>query len=57
MSSSLFTCSEAEEAEVVDERMVEHRIEQMPVLDATGHVVGIITCRAIQTLRPADEVS
>jgi CBS domain-containing protein len=57
MSSSLFTCSEAEEAEVVDERMVEHRIEQMPVLDAAGHMVGIIRRCAIQTLRPADEVS
>ena len=56
MSSSLFTCSEAEAADAVDQRMVEHRIEQMPVLDAAGHVVGVITRRAIQTLSLADEV-
>src|SRR6516162_957778 len=55
MSSSLFTCSEAEEAEVVDERMAEHRIEQLPVLDAAGRMVGAITRRAIQTLSPTDE--
>src|SRR5580693_10027734 len=50
MSSSLFTCTEEEVAESVVERMAEHRIEQMPVLDAGGRVVGMITRRAAETL-------
>ena len=50
MSSSLFTCTEEESAENVTERMTEHRIEQMPVLDRGGHLVGVITRRAAETL-------
>jgi CBS domain-containing protein len=57
MSSSLFTCTEQEPAGAAGQRMVEHRIEQMPVLDAAGHVVGVITRGAIQTLSPASGVS
>lgn len=55
MSSSLFTCAEEETAEAVNQRMAEHRIEQLPVLDAAGQMVGAITRRAIQTLSPTDE--
>jgi CBS domain-containing protein len=51
MSSSLFTCTEADTAESVAERMSEHRIEQMPVLDAGGRLVGMITRRAAETLQ------
>ena len=36
MSSFLFTCTEEDTAENVAERMAEHRIEQMPVLDEGG---------------------
>ena len=50
MSSSLFTCTEEEAAERVAERMAEHRIEQMPVLDAGGRLVGMITRSAAETL-------
>jgi CBS domain-containing protein len=50
MSSSLFTCTEEEVAERVAERMAEHRIEQMPVLDVGGRLVGVITRRAAETL-------
>ena len=50
MSSSLFTCTEEETAESVAERMSEHRIEQMPVLDAGGRLVGMLTRRAAETL-------
>ena len=50
MSSSLFTCTEEDTAEGVAERMAEHRIEQMPVLDAGGRLVGMITRRAAETL-------
>src|SRR5271165_697857 len=56
MSSSLFTCTEQEDAESVVERMTEHRIEQMPVLDESGRLVGVITRQASETLaasRPA----
>ena len=45
ISSSLFTCTEQETANTVAERMTEHRIEQMPVLDAGGRLVGVITRR------------
>ena len=55
MSSSLFTCTEQETAEAVNQRMAEHRIEQLPVLDAAGQMVGAITRRAIQTLSPTDK--
>jgi CBS domain-containing protein len=50
MSASLFTCTEEDTAESVAERMAEHRIEQMPVLDAGGRLVGMITRRAAETL-------
>jgi CBS domain-containing protein len=52
MSSSLFTCTEEDTAEDVAERMAEHRIEQMPVLDEGGRLVGVITRRAAETLLP-----
>ena len=50
MSSSLFTCTEEDSAESIAESMAEHRIEQMPVLDAGGRLVGLITRRAAETL-------
>ena len=50
MSSSLFTCTEEESAENVAGRMTEHRIEQMPVLYTEGHLVGVITRRAAESL-------
>jgi CBS domain-containing protein len=52
MSSSLFTCTEEDSAESVAERMAEHRIEQMPVLDGGGRLVGVITRQAAETLLP-----
>jgi CBS domain-containing protein len=53
MSSSLFTCTDQEAAESVARRMDEHRIEQMPVLDAEGRVTGIITLGAAKASSPA----
>jgi CBS domain-containing protein len=53
MSSFLFTCTEEDTAENVAERMAEHRIEQMPVLDEGGRLVGVITRRAAETLLPS----
>lgn len=53
MSSSLFTCMEQETVETVAERMAEHHIEQMPVLDADGRLVGVITRRTAETLDPS----
>jgi CBS domain-containing protein len=53
MSSFLFTCTEEDTAENVVERMAEHRIEQMPVLDEGGRLVGVITRRAAETLLPS----
>jgi CBS domain-containing protein len=53
LSSFLFTCTEGDTAENVAERMAEHRIEQMPVLDEGGRLVGVITRRAAETLLPS----
>jgi CBS domain-containing protein len=50
MSSSLFTCTEEDSAESIAESMAEHRIEQMPVLDESGRLVGMITRQAVETL-------
>src|SRR5262249_14800005 len=54
MSSSLFTCTEQETAELVADRMAEHGVEQMPVLDADGRLLGAITRRAAETLDPSN---
>jgi CBS domain-containing protein len=53
LSSFLFTCTEGDTAENVAERMAEHRIEKMPVLDEGGRLVGVITRRAAETLLPS----
>ena len=50
MSSSLFTCTQQEEAQSVAGQMAEHLIEQMPVLDETGRLIGVITREAAETL-------
>ena len=54
MSSSLFTCSEQETADSIAQRMAEHCIEQMPVLDSGERLVGVVTRRAAETLSAAD---
>ncbi|MBV9377830.1 MAG: CBS domain-containing protein [Alphaproteobacteria bacterium] len=54
MSSSLFTCTEQEAAKIVATRMAEHGVEQMPVLDAGGGLVGVIIRRVAETLDPSD---
>ena len=54
MSSSLFTCTEQETAETVADRMAEHGVEQMPVLDAGGRLIGVITRRAAEMLDPSN---
>jgi CBS domain-containing protein len=53
MSSFLFTCTEEDTAENVAERRAEHRIEQMPILEEGGRLVGVITRRAAETLLPS----
>src|SRR5260370_8541796 len=45
MSSSLFTCTEADTAESAAEVMAEHRIDQIPVLYAGGRLSGGLTQR------------
>ena len=49
MSSTLFTCTQQEDVQSVAGEMAEHLIEQMPVLDETGRLVGMITRRAAET--------
>jgi CBS domain-containing protein len=55
MSSSLFSCGETEAVEGIAHRMREHRIDQMPVLDAQGRLVGVITRHAAETRLPSDK--
>lgn len=52
MSSTLFTCTEEDAVESVAEHMAEHSIEQMPVLDAGGRLVGVITRHVAETILP-----
>jgi CBS domain-containing protein len=54
MSSSLFTCYGEETAAQVADRMAEHRVEQMPVLDAADRLVGVITRAAAESRTPGD---
>ena len=50
MSSPLLMRIEDVTAESAAERVAEHRIEQMPVLDEGGRLVGVITPQAAKTL-------
>ena len=43
MSSTPWTCGDADEVESIAERMDEHDVDRMPVLDANGRLVGLIT--------------
>lgn len=47
MSATLFTCTEQDEPGSVAERMAGHGIEQMPVVDAAGRPIGLVTRRAL----------
>ena len=43
MSAELFTCLEDQSQEEAAAAMAEHRINQLPVLDREGRVVGLLT--------------
>lgn len=47
MSTAVFTCTPDEDTDAVAARMDEHMIDQLPVLDGAGRLVGIITRGAI----------
>ena len=46
MSAELFTCREDRSPEEAVAEMAEHRINQLPVLDREGRVVGLLTYQA-----------
>lgn len=46
MSSSPWSCADVDEVAGVAERMDEHDVDRMPVLDGNGRLVGLITRRA-----------
>lgn len=54
MSSDLFTCAEGDEAESAAAEMAGHGVGQMPVVDAAGRPVGLITREAALRLPSAD---
>ena len=43
MSSTLFTCREDQAAEEAAAQMAEHRVNQMPVLDRAGRLIGLLS--------------
>lgn len=48
MSADLFTCRDDQSAEGALEEMIEHRVNQLPVLDRAGRLVGLLTQEAAQ---------
>jgi CBS domain-containing protein len=56
MSPVVATCSEQETAEAVAARMVEREVDIMPIVDAAGHVVGVVTRRAVGRGRVSNRV-
>ena len=50
MSASLYTCAEQDEAESLATRMATHGIAQMPVVDAAGRPIGLLTRRAFESV-------
>jgi CBS domain-containing protein len=51
MTPAVESCGEQEMAEAVAVRMGERRVGAMPVVDAAGRPVGIVTLRAVETSR------
>jgi len=43
MSRRVFSCTEADDVADVERIMAEHHIHRMPVIDAQGHPVGIVS--------------
>lgn len=51
MTPAAEACSEQETAEAVALRMAERRVDVMPVVDAAGRPVGVVTLRTVETSR------
>jgi CBS domain-containing protein len=49
MSSDVFTCRPDDEAEAIGREMRERKLRQVPVVDADGHLVGLVTLAALKT--------
>jgi CBS domain-containing protein len=48
MSSDLFSCRPDDDAEAIVAEMRERKVRQMPVLDAQGQLVGLVTLARLQ---------
>jgi CBS domain-containing protein len=51
MTPAAEACSEQETAEAVAVRMTERRVDAMPVIDAAGRPVGVVTLRTVEASR------
>jgi len=51
MTPAAEACSEQEMVEAVALRMAERRVDAMPVIDAAGRPVGVVTLRTVETSR------
>jgi CBS domain-containing protein len=54
MSSDVFTCRPDDEAEAILKQMRERKVQQVPVLDDDGKLVGLVTRAALQRGRAPD---
>ena len=55
MSTTLFTCRDDQTAEDVLAEMAEHRVGQMPVLDRSGRLCGLVTRGAVTRFESAED--
>lgn len=55
MSSHVFTCRADDPVEKVAKEMRQRKVRQLPVLDADGKLVGLVTAAALTAPRPGDE--
>ena len=55
MREQVHICSDAEEIDVILDRMAAHRVRRMPVCDADGRVVGIVSLGDIAQCAPETE--
>jgi CBS domain-containing protein len=48
MSSDVFSCRPDDDAEAIARQMQERKVRQVPVVDAEGKLVGLVTLAALQ---------
>jgi len=57
MSHHVFSCTENDDLKTVERTMSQHQIRRMPVIDAQGHPVGILSLNDIVRAASAGKVA